>query len=121
MIKEAIKKDNEIIIYTENSNNTMTFLTPVMKFIILENSILVLTNTDRKTYGDRNIFRLSEEGEILWQVEQPDKFRGIDANRTVCFTGLSIEVDKIRAYSLNGFDYEIDFETGKLLSKVYTK
>lgn len=122
MIKEVVRSENELIIYSENGSVTVPFLTKVIKFIIFNNSVLVLTNSDKKTYGDRNIFRISEDGQNIWQVGQPTPFRGVDANRSAGFTYLGINKEgKIRGGSLNSCTYDIDFETGQLSNEFYSK
>lgn len=118
MIKEIKKEGNRLIVFSNKGIKTVNFSSEVDDTIIHKDSVLVRVYNNAE-YNDRNIFRLSEEGKIIWQVEQPDPFKVPE--RTACFTYLGVDNDVIKAHSLNGCTYEIDFETGKLSNRVFTK
>lgn len=121
MIKSFVKQDNELIVQTENGSSVKTqFAVGLDKVILFSNNLIVMTDTNQKI-GSRNIFRISEEGKIIWQVQHPFEFRNIKSDSSAAFTYLGIKDGKIKGGSMDCFTYEIDFETGKLSNPVFTK
>jgi hypothetical protein len=66
---------------------------------------------------ERNIFRVSKVGEVLWQVLVREK-----AYPRSPFTGISInDQGNVRAYSWEGVEYEIDIATGHEIASHFVK
>ena len=67
------------------------------------------------TYNE-NIFGVSDDAKILWQVE---KIEHVD--RDSPYTGIGEENGLLSAYNWDGFDYLIDPKTGRILDKKFVK
>lgn len=121
MIERFSTSDKKLIIESDDGQiREMEFETKIHDCLLCKNSLIVHAGNN-ETYLSRNIFRVSEDGKITWQIEEPERYLGAARNRSVAFTYLGVKDGKLIAYSLNGFTYEIDFETGKLLNPVFTK
>ena len=84
----------------------------VLVTLIMEDDIPGLM----KYYHSRNIFGVSAEGEILWQVEAPSDFK------EDLFTSLGINnEDNVEAYSWKGCENIIDPKTGKILKQEFVR
>jgi len=65
----------------------------------------------------QNIFMISNDGRILWQIEE---FKGI-RDQTSYYTNVFFENGKLHAFHPSGFDCEIDLNTGRILRSEFTK
>ena len=79
--------------------------------LIVDEGILVAVN-DKGVGKDRNVYLISPDGRVLWQIEDPyphlkDHYRG--------YTSLFFSVDgRILAGCWVGVDFEVDVKTGKI-------
>ena len=69
----------------------------------------------RKHYQSRNIFGISPDGEILWQVEAPTQ------DPVDLYTGLFEEDGHVIGYAWSGGDCYLDPKTGKVLKKILVR
>lgn len=61
----------------------------------------------------RNIYLLSTQGNIVWQIEA-----GFSSHGVVGYSDIYFDPNnKLMAYSSNGIEYEIDHASGHILSK----
>lgn len=79
--------------------------------IILEDVIGKPISGERK---QRNIYRLSANGDTVWRVSGPEDD---DPYTNVYFT----ETGLLMGYNWNGGEYQIDAETGKAVFKAFLK
>ena len=95
----------------------------IRKFEILTergNSILIQTSIDNsEIVQDRNYFLFDQSGNLIWQVEQappePNPYHQIvDPYHTRVLN----EAGKLIIETSGGFQYEIDWNTGKIISAV---
>ncbi len=120
MILETTQNQNQINIKTDKGEKVISFPSKVRTVLKYQSSVLVLLDHDSHNYNDKNIFRIGEEGKNIWQIGTPDPYN--TSEMSACFTYLGINKnDRINVGSMNGFNYEVDFETGKLLNKRFTK
>ena len=122
MIKRYSKSDKVLYIQDDAGEiRKLEFETQIFDCLLYDNSLIVYVGNN-STYLGRNIFRISEDGRIVWQVEEPQPYLGTGAGRSVAFSHLGLNQEgRIIGYSLNCFTYEIYFETGKLSNPVFTK
>ena len=57
---------------------------------------------------NRNVFRLSATGEVVWQIES-----GAFEGERQPFTNISFN-NELKAYCWNGVEFPVDIETGEL-------
>ena len=69
--------------------------------------------------NNENIYCIDNEGKLLWQVESKDNF----PNPIHPYTGIRLDekTGELWAYNWNGFDCQLDIETGKVLKQIFTK
>ncbi len=119
MIKEVVKQENELVINSDRGSRAIKFSSKVRTILKFNDSIIVMLDY-YKEYNDRNIFRVDENGNRIWQVSAPDPYNTPEMSS--CFTYLGLDASgKIKAGSMNGFTYEVDLATGNLLNKKFTK
>ena len=82
----------------------------------MENQMLSLPDGSRivlreRAVGDspRNVFRLSADGKILWQIG-PNKDERAQSYVEVYFKNTT----KLIAYNFNGWEYEVNLDTGEV-------
>ena len=63
----------------------------------------------------RNVQAFDQNDNLIWTIED---LGGGDSD---CYTQMESKDGKIHAYNFMGYDCVIDEETGKVLSKVFTK
>ena len=62
------------------------------------------------------------QGEQIGKIEIFDFFSYVAISKEIAKAALArLQNGKIKAYSLNACEYDIDFETGKLSNEVYVK
>ena len=117
MIKEVNNEKNILIIKSDTGSKTINFKENVKTVLKINNSVVVRTAHDPQQ-GARNICRFDEAGAKIWIVEEPDGAKG-QAN---AFMDLWLDQSgKLMGGTWQGMEYEIDFETGKLLKSKFTK
>ncbi|HNV86831.1 MAG TPA: hypothetical protein PKL97_07725 [Candidatus Omnitrophota bacterium] len=121
MIDSATHSNKTLFIQKRDGiKESVSFESDVMELVMFEHDVIVRLKNDR-AYGSRNIFRVNENGEIVWQVQHPFEFRNIQSDSSAAFTYLGLRDGKIIGGSVDCFTYEIDFKTGKLSNPVFTK
>lgn len=122
MIQTAFcQDDKKLIIQSDRGVKLLEYPSKIHIILKFNNSVIIMLGNHKPTYGDRNIFRISEDGKVIWQIGQPTPFRNVD--RSACFTNLWVDeiTGKLKAGSLNDHDYDIDFETGNLSNETFSK
>ena len=100
------------------NGKTLTFDLNIDTILEKDNVLMILLygggeQSTCKTYHSRNIFGVSAEGEILWQVEAPTK------DPVDLYTGLFEEEGQVIGGAWSGGDCWIDPKTGEVLKKVF--
>jgi hypothetical protein len=68
----------------------------------------------RTGYGSRNLLRFRSDGSIAWRAEQPEG----DHDR---YTGMGSTAEGLEAWSSSGYQVRLDPDTGRILSRTFTK
>jgi len=82
-----------------------------------EDHVIVLLDNSR--YDDstaRNIFAYTRTGELLWQIG-----KSIEKNSFPAFTNIYVENDELWAVNINGYTYQLNWQTGEQLDQKHTK
>ena len=111
---------NRIYHYDENRNlkEHIAFSTNFSHFEVLKDGrILVMENYYKYENGENsNLYCVNQNVEIEWFAEIGKNEDGLDA-----YVGFTTNGSKVYANTWNYFRHEIDIETGKILSSVFTK
>jgi hypothetical protein len=88
----------------------------IKSFLIVNSGVAVLVKGD-EVIGDRNIYFYKFNGQLKWQVEHPDKL-----HESNYYTAIYLSEDnKLQAYSMNGVEYTLNEEDGRILKKELIK
>ncbi len=97
------------------NSKKVSFEHPIKSVLQKKDFLLVLLKVPAKVNYQRNIFGVSGEGEIIWQVEAPS-YSSVDL-----YTSLWEENGEIVAGSWKGDDTWLDPKTGKILKQEFTR
>lgn len=114
MDKELFTFSKNVILYHDKP--LLYAAAHIDKELVLEDSILVLLNTD-SLKSDRNIFCYDFKGDLKWQIPEPDKLQANNYYTSIYLTGEGI----LMAYNINGVEVTIDKQTGAILDKQLIK
>jgi hypothetical protein len=109
-------EDNRLIISTADSIKRVILPLAIEKVECFENVLVVLLDFSTDTIFNENVFGVSAEGKVIWQIE---KMSYVYEHSP--FTNISQENDLLSAYNLDGYDYFIDPKTGKIVDKEFLK
>lgn len=90
--------------------------TSITKYLLINTYLITLLDSI-KMNSERNIICFDLSGNIIWQIEQPDKLH--ESNYYISLDKLS-DFELI-AFTISGVEAVIDINTGKILSKSLTK
>lgn len=113
-MKEIFYRDNNL----EINNSYVSFEFPIKAACSIDEYVIVLLDPDSNLckWGQfPNIFGVSLEGKILWKSELPTTDTGDS------YLSMRIEDNKLKSYAWSSYICIIDYKTGKILSKVFTK
>jgi hypothetical protein len=99
-------------------NQDVIFAAPasITEFLIIGENIIVLVTGNQIT-GDRNIYCYEINGNLKWQVENPDNIHS-----TNYYTSIYLSNDnELQAYSKNGIEYTLNADNGTFLKKELIK
>lgn len=80
-----------------------------------DGTLMILLKVPAKFNYQRNIFGVSAEGEILWQVEAPTK------DPVDLYTQITEENEKVMGGSWSGWNCHLDPKTGKIVGRDFEK
>lgn len=90
---------------------------PVYKVEAFDDCLVVLLIGEDGYFPiNENIFGVSYDGKILWQIEKVEH-----VNRDSPYTGMSKKDNLLLAYNWDGFDYQINPKTGKIINRKFVK
>lgn len=76
-------------------------------------AVLIDCNIAKNCDPARNVFLLNSNGDVLWQIEA-----GVSSHGVIGYSAIYLDPNNVfMAYSSNGFEYEIDAKTGRILGK----
>jgi outer membrane protein assembly factor BamB len=79
--------------------------------------MIVLLKSPEGSFFNENIFCINENGELIWQIESISHFYDDSP-----YDRISIISDNtIEAWNYDSINYFVDINTGKILSKKFTK
>lgn len=109
-------KNNKLII----NNKLITFDYDIEKIINNDDKLYILLSIPIKKIYNNNIFAVSQNGDMLWQVELP--WYAVE-NKDYPFTNIwfNEEETKLYAYNWHGFEHIIDIKTGEIDDGEFTK
>lgn len=77
--------------------------------------IIVLRVPQDKIYNE-NVFCVSKEGKMLWQIEKRDLMREKSP-----YIGTAYDKKELIIYNLYSFEMRVDINTGRILSTEFSK
>lgn len=98
------------------NGRTVSFDYPIRQTLNFPNVIIVLLNIPTGKIFNENVFGVSCDGEVLWQVA-PQRYLGDDSP----YTGMNYEDDKAGLYNWDSTLYVVEPLTGELISKRFVK
>lgn len=98
------------------NGKTVRFDYPIRQIVEFPNVIVVLLNIPTGKIFNENVFGVSCDGMVLWQVA-PQRHLGDDSP----YTGMNYEGDKAGLYNWDSTLYVVEPMTGDLVSKRFVK
>lgn len=99
-----------------SSGLRVEFPWPVIKALEFEDAYVVMIEPDASSYFNENVFGISLDGKLLWQIEVR---KHVYANS--CYTYIGRSDDNVRLGNWDGDDLIVNPLTGKILSVRYSK
>lgn len=94
----------------------LTAPAPIESFLVDETFIIVLVGSSLDT-KDRNVYCYGLNGNLLWQVDQPDEIHISNYFTSIYFSSNN----ELKAFSKNGVEYTLDNENGNILKSELIK
>lgn len=94
----------------------VSFNYPVRETLNFPEVIIVLLDVPPKANFNENVYGVSYDGKVLWQVS-PYRHLGSDSP----YTGINYESDKAGLYNWDSTLYVVEPETGQLINKRFVK
>lgn len=113
---EILFSENKVTLKIQDSEKIVTFSYAIGAIEKFDNRFVVMIDPPANTIFNENIYGVSYDGKILWQVE---KIAHVDQDSP--YTGIGKENNFLSAYNWDGHDYCIDLNTGKILGKKFVK
>lgn len=104
---------NEII---EENTVIYKFSYPIQEVLKLDDMYVVILDYPLTKVFEPNVFCISREGKLLWQIEKKGEYKDNSAYTTSVY-----EEGKLIIYNFFGFAQEIDKKTGKILNGFETR
>lgn len=108
--------NNELQIVSGQTQKIVTLPSAIDEVEKFDHIIIVSINPKASSFLNENLYGISYDGKILWQIEKIDH-----VSKQSPYTGMSKEGDLLIAYNWDGFEYYIVPLTGKIIKKVYVK
>lgn len=109
-------KHNQLIITQGSNEKVIIFLFDISQFIQFEKIIVVSIEPKQHHILNENLFGVSYEGKILWQVEKVEH-----VSKDSPYMGIAKRNGILSAYNWDGFNYFINPETGEIIDKKFAK
>ena len=117
MNKQVINfEKNSLVIFDEAGKKMINFPSPIKQIEQFDKVIVVRIHPKADKFLNENIFGVSYDGKILWQIE---KLKYVYKDSP--FTGMGREGDFVKLCNWDGTDLIVNPETGKIIQKGYSK
>lgn len=90
---------------------------PVKEIATRRGSIIVRLDTVGKSDYSRNVWAFEKDGSLRWKIEEGDEYNG----DIPPYVGMEFREGELWVSNWNGYDYEVDLETGELVDQELTK
>lgn len=91
---------------------------PVLKTLIINQSIIILLNVPGKKGYNQNIFAVNFRGKIIWQIERSADLDGIG---DCPFVSVEINKSELVCFAWCGFRLTVNPASGKVTSQIFAK
>ncbi len=110
-------EDDNLVIATNHEINEINFDSKIKQVEQLDSFLIVRINPKTKIgFLNENIFSVSSDGRILWQIEAiPHAYENSP------YTGMSKEEAGIKICNWDGTDLIVNPASGKIIKKGYSK
>ena len=108
--------ENQLVINNNIGKRTVDLPSPIKQIEKCDEIIVVRVNPKISSFLNENIFGVSYEGKILWQIE---KIKHMDTQSP--FMGMGQDENGFSAYNWDSFNYKIDLKTEKIIDRQYVK
>jgi hypothetical protein len=109
-------KKNQLTIKQDGSIKTVEFQYDISGTQKFDDCLVVMIDPPKHVLLNENIFGLSYEGKMLWQIE---KIEHVDVDSP--YTGLGLEDSQLTVYNWDGCDYLVDPKTGKIKGRKFVR
>jgi hypothetical protein len=96
------------------NGTTVTFEFEIQEIVEVDGVLVVILEIPPNRMMTENVFGISTEGKLLWQIERTAANSTDPANKYTGFTGHDQKI--VRIYNWNGTSNAVDARTGKVLS-----
>jgi len=115
-------RKNENLFQKLDNGNWVTiyvFDKPIRNFwhvVAPDGETILLCTKLKNTSTSSNVYRFDLAGNFKWQIEAPPSFEIPGVGKfPVAMDGCDVEDGKLIAGATSGWDYEIDWDTGKIV------
>ncbi|NKB46261.1 MAG: hypothetical protein GKR77_00535 [Legionellales bacterium] len=116
IIKNYRFEANRLIISTSDSIKKVILPLAIEEVKCFEDMLVVLLDYSMDEIFNENVFGISAEGKVLWQIEKI-----FHAYEHSPFTNIGQKNDLLSAYNVEGYNYFVDLKTGKIVDKEFIK
>ena len=109
-------ENNSLVINDGGNKKTVNFLSPIKQIEQFDEVIVVRIHPKLDMFLNENVFGVSYDGKILWQIEKL-KY----AYKNSPFIGMGREGGFIKLCNWDGTDLVVNPETGGIISKGWSK
>ena len=95
-----------------DSKKFINFPSAIQEFEEYKNVIIVRVHPNALSFMNENIFAVSSEGKIIWQVEKIQHM-----NRDSPYTAIHLSDGQLFAYNWDTCLYRINLDTGKIIDR----
>lgn len=106
-------EDNKLIL---TSGKIVSFKYPIRETLNFSEIIIVLLNVPPKANFNENVYGVSYNGKVLWQV-LPQRHLSSDSP----YTGMNYEGNKAGLYNWDSTLYIVEPKTGQVINKRFVK
>lgn len=98
-------------------DSTIELPDPVKEYLVIDDVIVVRMDTLAKSGDAQNVWAFEPDGSLLWKIETAEAAN----NESDPYTSISTKEGRLWSHNWNGYTYEIDLETGRIIDENYVK
>jgi outer membrane protein assembly factor BamB len=99
-----------------SSGKSLAFKHKIREAVETETAIIVCLDVPTNRKLEDNIYAISYDGELLWQVAPTQH-----SMKNSCYIGVSKVGGLIRAFNFDGMVYDLDPKDGKIVNQYFGK